>query len=62
MFGDEPQPVFPLPLSFGLTDAGFAFGLPTVTASEKAILGGYKPDVAVDDRRRSRPGSARTTR
>ncbi len=47
VFGDKPQPVFPLPLSFGLTDTGFAFGLPTVTASEKAILGGYKPEVAV---------------
>jgi endo-1,3(4)-beta-glucanase len=44
-FGDEPQPVFPLPLSFGLTDAGFAFGLPTVSASEKAIIGGYKPEM-----------------
>jgi hypothetical protein len=48
VFGDEPQPVFPLPLSFGLTDNGFSFGLPTVTASEKAILGGFKPDVAVE--------------
>ena len=47
-FGDQPQPVFPLPLSFGLTDKGFSFGLPTVTASEKAILGGFKPDVAVE--------------
>jgi endo-1,3(4)-beta-glucanase len=44
-FGEQPQPVFPLPLSFGLTDAGFAFGLPTVTASEKSILGGYKPEL-----------------
>ena len=44
-FGNEPQPVFPLPLSFGLSDAGFAFGLPTVSASEKAILGGYKPEM-----------------
>ena len=47
VFGDKPQPVFPLPLSFGLTDAGFAFGLPRVTTSEKAILGGFQPDVAV---------------
>jgi hypothetical protein len=47
VFGDKPQPVFPLPLSFGLTDDGFAFGQPTVTATEKNIAGGYKPDVAV---------------
>ncbi len=44
-FGDEAMPVFPIPLSFGLTDAGFAFGLPTMTTSEKAILGGYKPEM-----------------
>ncbi|HEU5486310.1 MAG TPA: glycosyl hydrolase, partial [Microlunatus sp.] len=44
-FGEEAQPVFPLPLSFGLTAGGFAFGLPTVQASEKAILGGYKPEM-----------------
>ena len=47
VFGDEPQPVFPLPLSFGLTDTGFAFGQPTVTATEKNIAGGFKPDVTV---------------
>lgn len=48
VFGNQPQPVFPLPLSFGLTGSGFAFGLPTVTTSAKTITGGYKPDVAVD--------------
>lgn len=48
VFGEQPQPVFPLPLSFGLTDNGFALGLPTVTATEKNIAGGFKPDVAVD--------------
>ncbi|MBA8793210.1 endoglucanase Acf2 [Friedmanniella endophytica] len=47
VFGDQPQPVFPMPLSFGLTDGGFSFGQPTVTASAKTISGGYKPDVAV---------------
>ena len=54
--------MFPLPLSFGLTDNGFAFGLPTVTASEKAILGGFKPDVAVETGAEIAPRSARTTR
>lgn len=48
VFGDEPQPVFPMPLSFGLTESGFAFGLPKVTASEKAIVGGFTPHIAVD--------------
>jgi hypothetical protein len=48
VFGDQAQPVFPLPLSFGLTEKGFAFGQPTVTASEKNIAGGFKPDVTVD--------------
>jgi endo-1,3(4)-beta-glucanase len=54
VFGDEPQPVFPLPLSFGLTEDGFAFGLPAVTAGEKTIAGGFKPDVTV------RTGAARS--
>jgi endo-1,3(4)-beta-glucanase len=48
VFGDKPQPVFPLPLSFSLTDRGFAFGQPALTTSEKNISGGYKPDVTVD--------------
>jgi endoglucanase Acf2 len=48
VFGDKPQPVFPLPLSFGLTDSGFAFGQPTVAATEKNISGAYKQDVTVD--------------
>ncbi len=48
-FGDKPQPVFPLPLSFGLAEGGdgFSFGQPTVSATEKNIAGGFKPDVAV---------------
>lgn len=48
VFGDKPQPVFPLPLSFGLTDSGFAFGQPAVTTTEKNISGGFKPDVTVE--------------
>jgi len=46
-FGPKPQPVFPLPLSFGLTDAGFAFGQPKITTTAKNIAGGYQPDVTV---------------
>jgi hypothetical protein len=48
VFGDKPQPVFPLPLSFGLTDSGFAFGQPVVTTTEKNISGSFRPDVTVD--------------
>ena len=48
VFGDQPQPVFPLPLSFGLTASGFAFGQPRVTTTAKNIAGGYVPDVGVD--------------
>ena len=47
VFGATPQPVFPLPLSFGLTDDGFSFGLPTVTAGADTIAGGYAPVVGV---------------
>jgi endo-1,3(4)-beta-glucanase len=48
VFGDQPQPVFPLPLSFGLTGTGVAFGQPTVTTTAKTIAGGFQPDVALD--------------
>jgi endo-1,3(4)-beta-glucanase len=47
VFGDKPQPVFPLPLSFGLTDDGFAFGQPAVSTTEKTIAGGFKADITV---------------
>jgi hypothetical protein len=47
VFGDKPQPVFPLPLAFALTGEGFAFGLPRVTAGESTIAGGFVADVTV---------------
>ncbi|MCA0252697.1 MAG: 1,3-beta-glucanase [Actinobacteria bacterium] len=47
VFGDEPQPVFPLPLSFALTPDGFGLGLPVVTATADTIAGGYVADVVV---------------
>lgn len=47
VFGDQPQPVFPLPLSFALTDDGFAFGLPTVSANANTIAGAYAADVPI---------------
>lgn len=48
VFGDQPQPVFPLPLSFGLSAQGYALGLPRVIGTAKTITGGYQPDLAVD--------------
>ncbi|HOZ56959.1 MAG TPA: glycosyl hydrolase [Nakamurella multipartita] len=47
VFGDKPQPVFPLPLSAALTDQGFALGLPTITDSAKTIMGGTNPQIQV---------------
>ncbi|MEA5120312.1 MAG: glycosyl hydrolase [Propionibacterium sp.] len=47
VFGDVAQPVFPLPLSFGVDDDGFALGLPTVTTNDKTIMGGYAPIIDV---------------
>ncbi|MGY4857561.1 glycosyl hydrolase [Cryobacterium sp. AP23] len=47
VFGDESMPVFPLPLSFQLTDTGFAFGLPTVKTESAVILGGNTPAIRV---------------
>ena len=47
VFGDTPQPVFPLPLAFSLTDHGFGFGLPQVVASATAVVGSHQQDVEV---------------
>jgi endoglucanase Acf2 len=47
VFGDKPQPVFPMPLSAALTDEGFALGLPMVTDSAKVIMGGTNPQLQV---------------
>ncbi|MCU1551953.1 MAG: 1,3-beta-glucanase [Glaciihabitans sp.] len=47
-FGANPQPVFPLPLSFGLTATGFAFGVPPVTTSADTITAPFTPSVVVD--------------
>jgi endoglucanase Acf2 len=47
VFGDQPQPVFPLPLGFGLTADGFALGLPQVNATADTIAGGFTPAVTV---------------
>jgi endo-1,3(4)-beta-glucanase len=49
VFGKTPLPVFPLPLSFGLTGTGFAFGVPTVVSGANTITGEFAPAVTVDD-------------
>ena len=48
VFGEEPQPVFPRPLSVGLTGAGFDLGLAAPVTSEKAILAPHVPAVTID--------------
>ena len=47
-FGVSPQPVYPLPLSFALTERGFNFGVPRVTATADTIFGGHSPQISVD--------------
>ena len=48
VFGDQPQPVFAEPLSFGLTDSGFTLGLPSPTVDAKVIIAPHVPAVTVD--------------
>jgi endoglucanase Acf2 len=47
VFGDTPQPVFPLPLAFGLSDQAFGFGLPHVVTSATSIVGSHQQDLSV---------------
>ena len=47
VFGDAPNPVFPLPLAFSLDKTGFGFGLPQVVASATSVVGSHQEDVAV---------------
>ncbi|MCL3859691.1 glycosyl hydrolase [Actinotalea sp. K2] len=48
VFGEEPQPVFPRPLSVAMTGSGFSLGLPVPDTSERAIVGPHLPAVTVD--------------
>ena len=48
VFGAEPQPVFPLPLSVAMTATGFSLGLSEPVTSEKAIIAPHLPAVTVD--------------
>lgn len=47
VFGPEPLPVYPLPLSFQLKGTGFDFGLPEVKSTEKTLFGGHRPEVSI---------------
>jgi len=49
VFGAQPQPVFPLPLSFALTGSGFGFGVPRVSSGADTISGEYAAAITVDD-------------
>ncbi|HEX5728945.1 glycosyl hydrolase [Microbacterium sp.] len=46
VFGEAPEPVFPLPLTFSLTDTGFAFGVPVVQTGADTIITGPSSDVS----------------
>ncbi|WP_418275776.1 glycosyl hydrolase [Isoptericola jiangsuensis] len=48
VFGDVPQPVFPLPISVGLTASGFTYGLPQVRTDGSLIAGAHTPQVQAD--------------
>jgi endo-1,3(4)-beta-glucanase len=47
VFGDEPMPVFALPVSFGLGQGGFSLGSPTPVVSQDAVVGPHVPAVTV---------------
>jgi len=48
VFGDDPQPVFPLPLTFGIDDNSFGFGLPQIVTTADHIVGSNQQDVTVE--------------
>ncbi|MGO1318034.1 MAG: glycosyl hydrolase [Cellulomonadaceae bacterium] len=48
VFGEEPQPVFPLPIGFALTGSGFTLGVATPVTSPTAIVGGMAEHVQVE--------------
>lgn len=45
---EKPLAVFPMPLSFQASDTGFQIGLPEVTSSETAIIGGHTPGIEAE--------------
>jgi endo-1,3(4)-beta-glucanase len=47
VFGEESLPVFPLPLSFRLDEAGFTFGMPTIESRPGLVIGAMTEHVSV---------------
>jgi endo-1,3(4)-beta-glucanase len=48
VYGEPSMPVFPLPLSFQLTDNGMSFGVPQVATSPAVIMGGFFGAITTD--------------
>lgn len=48
VYGEPSMPVFPLPLSFQLTEDGMSFGVPQVSTSPAVIMGGFFGAVSAD--------------
>jgi endoglucanase Acf2 len=48
VFGDESQPVFPLPLAFSNDDTSFGAGLPQIVTSAPHIIGSSQQDVNLE--------------
>ena len=48
VFGDEPQPVFPLPLAFGIDDSSFGSGSRRSSPRADHIIGSNQQDVNVE--------------
>lgn len=48
VFGPEPLPVFPLPLSVDVRDTGFTAGLPLVDATARTVFGSHTPAPDLD--------------
>lgn len=46
VFGEVPEPVYPLPLAFSLTGTGFEFGVPPVQTGADSIGSGPSADVS----------------
>ncbi|GAA3803213.1 glycosyl hydrolase [Cellulomonas soli] len=61
VFGQDPEPVFALPVSFALADGGWSVGLPDPVVSAAAVVGPHVPAVTMDAGARSARVSAYDT-
>lgn len=46
VFGNAPQPIFPMPLAFKPSNDGFKFNLPLMSTTPNTIFGSFQPDIA----------------